>query len=670
MEPVDVLHLPATSINRFFYICGTYTLHCQSLHHRTSTCVQISIFLPHSRFSGSKPSTMDSQMPPQPPVTPTHVSPVPDLLFLSANFLSESVDNVGDSPSTPKAQLPVNALLSRRYSGTTFTAPPDLPVGQPSHLQVQRGVRAPPRLMYGLDSVDHAIWEDDGPEQSKQSYGQFTPAPPLEPLQTSSSGQQQPPSPVRTAFDRLTSPVRSHSARRSGYTSRTASPVRGTSPVRQHRGTSPVRNRSPVRPFNFTPQDIMTHQNGSGQSLAVKPAHRKGHRYKHSSVLMNMFQEPVALADTNLQPEVITEVYPIPTWRESMSSASYTQKLKLALAAGHVASSILVFTTGVHLGEPQFLTLAHLVFYDSLGSVVDACVDVASNFEVWSKLSIAYPFGLGRLEVLVAFALSASLVMVGCDLVSHFVEELVVGWVQTDAVEHGPHHIHASDATGNTFHYELVLLVVIAVTWASNYVLGNILRMMDAVGLDSLAEKMQAGLLAESHPTPWHLLLLIGRLLLRNPIRLLTLTYTVFLVAVPVLPASVHNSAPFDVSEVSTLVVAATLCLVGWNLVRTLGGILLVSFPYSDYDYNVLRAGLTDSILSLPSFKATYSIDHLFLTKVNYRLYIAGVGVTMKGGSADDESRLLFEIARIFERRIHDFDRECRVESTVSVTRA
>lgn len=417
---------------------------------------------------------------------------------------------------------------------------------------------------------------------------------------------------------------------------------------------------------------------------AAKPAHRKGHRYKHSSVSMNLFQEPLPIDVANLQQNLIPDLYPIPNMRESLASANPFQKLKLLFAFIHFLVSGLVFWFGVKAQQPAFSTLSHLVFYDSLGSILVAFVDIMSNFEAWSKSSIAYPFGLGRLEVLTGFALSASLVMVGCDLVSHFVEELVVSYVQPMADEHGSHehgshHIHGSNNPNvNWFFYELILLVVITVTWFTSTIIfadGSFYKIF--FRLESSPEKSAVipksiNLLdkedAETDSKTSYRERLL-RVYAKNPIRLLTLLYSMFLFLVPLIPQTLKEEFGFDTNETSTLVVAFTLCYAGWSLVKSLGGVLLISFPYSDYDYNVLKATIIDRIMCLSCFKNSYTLGNFFFTKVNYQLYVVGISVSMKGGSADDESRLLFEIHRVIVTVLNGFESDAKVETTISVER-
>lgn len=600
-----------------------------------------------------------------------------DLSFLSANFSSESLDITAESPSTPARTsnfahiYPQVPFHNRKYSNNSTPILGSSPVGQQSFSQHQRansssgGSRLRPRSIFGVEALNNAIWED-GPPKGDAKYNN---------RHSTHFG---------TKLTPLAAPMEAHK----GHL-RSASPVRSTSPVRLG-STSPVRisNNSPSRrgsspsrdPFNFKLQDLLMTHGNSSNLLIVKPAHRKGHRYKHSSVSMNLFQEPVPISDANLQQDLIPDLYPIPNFKESLTSASSSQKFKLFLSSAHFTVAVFVFLVGVQCHQPAFSTLAHLVFYDSLGSLVVACVDIASNFEVWSKSSIAYPFGLGRLEVLMGFALSASLVMVGCDLVSHFVEELVVSFVDSseDAIEHGAHHIHGSATESvNWILYEVCLFTVIVITWITSKFIfdgGSLAKMLTETDVmlvtAALSKGRKGGILSETKQDDasfWALTKSVLHVLIKNPIRLLTLVYSVFLMFVPLFYS---RERIFDVTEMSTLVVAATLCFAGWSLVKTLGGILLISFPYSDYDYNVLRSSITQNILGLPHFRNSYLIDSVFVTKVNYQLYIACMGVTMKGGSADDESRLLFEINRIFETSIAEFDASSKVETTISINRA
>lgn len=618
---------------------------------------------------------------PQPVRSPSRIQPerVPNLSFLSANFSSDSIDANSSvpTPTTPSRQTMgddysrnmLSAPFSRRNSNSfqnSSTPVYSPPVSRYSHLHHQRtgsnSMAARPKSMLAFDSLSNAIFESEDAIQShdrvsKRDSFHSTSRPLSQYIPQTIPAPSTPD--TRQSRSRSDSPVRMPSPRR-----------RSKSPIK--RSTSPTK-----APFNFKSQEMpMMHSNSSNSSLVVKPAHRKGHRYKHSSVSMNLFQEPTPLGDVNTQQNLIPDLYPIPSLRESWSYAKPAQKYKAAFSLAHFVTSIIVFTAGAKLNEASFSTLAHLVFYDSLGSIMVAFVDIMSNFEVWNKSSIAYPFGLGRLEVLSGFALSASLVMVGCDLVSHFVEEMVFSFVEHsgDEAGHGSHHIHDSEHTMiSPTIYASVLLLVMLMTWFTStkiYDKGSISDMMSDQDTKSMlkSEGLLSGLTAQSsnNRTIFYLL----RQIVKNPIRLLTLTYCLFLLIIPVIPKSLTDTLELDVDEASTLVVASFLCYAGWRLVSTLGGILLVSFPYTDYDYHYLKAAITDRILDLPNFRQLCSLDHCFLTKVNYQLYIVGAKVTMVGGSTDDESRLIFEMNRVLKRTITGFDSDCSVEITIDIQRS
>lgn len=608
-----------------------------------------------------------------------------DLSFLSNNFSTDSIDikpledlqiKLLNSPFIPydndlthygtqtpntgaffsQHQSPYNGAKSLKVSHTLK------PLNNQQLLSREPSKAERPMSAYIPSSFGHAFYNEEAhlktpKSQKRNSFHHQT-------LPSSFPTFMSPSSESRKPRSRSTSPVRSRSSRGGSQ-----------SPVRTHglRGTSPVKT-----PFEFKPQDMpMMHSNSSNSSLVVKPAHRKGHRYKHSSVSMNLFQEPNPFADTSLSQEVIPSLYPIPNWKESWSSADQSQRFKIALATAHFLISILVFVTGTLMGEAAFSTLAHLVFYDSLGSFVLASVDVLSNFDVWKKPSISYPFGIGRLETLLGFGLSTSLVMVGCDLVSHFIEELVVNLAvsgDSEVTDHGSHHIHGdSNTSSSPILYEAVVALVVIMTWVTSSFIssGDKISEMLADNSDRHRAKKAAGYLdslAGESPLMAERTIELFSAFLRNPMRLITLLYSTFLLISPIFPGFL-SSFKFDIDEASVLIVASTLCYAGWKLVTTLGGILLISFPYSEYDYKVLKSSVSEHIQDLDIFKSAYSMQHLFITKVNSQLYIAGVKINMIGASADDESRMIFEVNRIFQNALKTFEKDAKVESTIDIDR-
>lgn len=472
-------------------------------------------------------------------------------------------------------------------------------------------------------------------------------------------------------------------------TSRSSSPSRATSPSR---GTRNVRSKSPIRrppsptknhsPFNFRPQEVTLQHNNS---LAVKPAHRKGHKYKHSSVSMNYYQEPPPPSVNEDKLVTITDLYPIPTVKELIRSIKKVQKVKLWWSIIHILLSLIVFVAGTKIKVPELATLAHLIFYDSLGSLVIVLVDIMSNFAVWNNSSIKFPFGLGRFEVLVGFALGASLVMVGFDLLSHIFEEFIVYlFSMTETNQSHSHHVHRDGGElFEAFIYFSILIITFTVTViTSKYILAaekinKIIQSDDddysasqkfgkklpINGMSHSRNRSQAGLLDQGssssssfEPTnKMDKLYKFANIVTKNPTHVLTLLYTTFMILSPLVSEFLLKKIELDVNELASFIVASLFCLTGWKLVRALGETLLLSYPCSDYDYSKLKERITGDIVKLDAFKPIYRIDEFFIVKFNYDLFIIGMKVIMTGGSSDDEARLRFEINRLLNRLIKGY---------------
>ncbi|CAN3372282.1 hypothetical protein DIRU0_B14246 [Diutina rugosa] len=405
---------------------------------------------------------------------------------------------------------------------------------------------------------------------------------------------------------------------------------------------------APNNPFNFTSQNL------SNTNLSVKPAHRRGHKYKHSSVSMNLFQEPPPATISVTDP--LPETMPLPSKSEVLSSINTTQKLKLFWSAVHFTLALAVFLIGFRWKISVFSTLAHLIFYDALGSLLVVTVDIMSNFDMWNKSSLRYPFGLGRLEVLVAFALSASLLMVAFDLVSHFVEGVMIEMLGSDEPhEHSGHHIHDEGEVTNWLGYELVLLVTVAVTLFTTFtVRTNRINQMVSDEDDVLnPERDTLSKSLSQYLRSWT----------RNPTHILTLGYTAYLMVQPLVPSLA------DVHELVSLCVALMLLTIGWRLVKQLGSILLCAYPANDYDYDTLKSTITNEITALDFFRHEWRIEQMFITKFNYDRVVVGMKIEMRGATADDDSRVRFEVNRIVRRHLALRDDPKTVEITLDIHR-
>ncbi|KAI5959338.1 ZRG17 [Candida theae] len=585
-----------------------------------------------------------------------------DLSFLtSANF---STDSLTESPKDSGYSF-TNTQTSptpRRYSNSSLSKSPRL-------IHPSQQSRSRPLSAFLLDS-GNSIYEDESSvpfDNSPRSRDSFT-----------------------FGMNSNTTPTFSDKGlqAQSYYASnvRPPSPTRSTSPVRSsrnYRSKSPVRRSSSPKksnPFNFQPQEIMLHGNGSNHSLQVKPAHRKGHKYKHSSVSMNMFQEPPPMSANEQQLKAIPDSYPVPNCREALASVRKQQKSRLIWALGHLSLSIAIFVIGFKYGFSSLATLAHLVFYDSLGSLFIVLVDVMSNFEVWNNSSLAYPFGLERIEVLVSFALSASLLMLSFDLFSHFFEEFILSLISHDEHsdhEHVSHHVHEGhgNLAKNLLPYEAILVITLVVSLiSSNFILAydRINEMLNK-SESSTAKNDVAPI---SNPVEQNTLASRMLRLLdvwRNyPTHMITVTYASFLVILPLIPETFVKDLAYDVNKCATILVAFLLFYNGWNLVKSLGVILLCSFPYSNYEYNLLKSKIKQDILSLDCFKDGFSIDKLFITKFNYQLYVIGVSISMKGADSDEEARMRFEVNKIINKEMQMLDdgrRKHTLEITIDINR-
>lgn len=207
--------------------------------------------------------------------------------------------------------------------------------------------------------------------------------------------------------------------------------------------------------------------------ILPKPSYRRGHRYKHSSVSMNMFQDSQRNTSLN-KPHNLPKKYSIPTFKEITSMISSSQRLKLSICFLQCFLVLLAYIAGFHFNNGCLSTLAHILFYDVISNLFSVVVQIMSNFEVWRLSSLMYPFGLGRIEVLVGFALSVSLLFVGLDLFSHIVEELIISSLANagDSESHSgqlghSHGSHDADDPNHQLHpaiYEIFVLILIGIT--------------------------------------------------------------------------------------------------------------------------------------------------------------------------------------------------------------
>lgn len=412
-------------------------------------------------------------------------------------------------------------------------------------------------------------------------------------------------------------------------------PMRNRSPVRD---LSPQRRRSPSpkknSPFNFQSTNL-----SAAPVINSRASHRKGHRYKHSSVSMNLFQEPKPRA-----PLKVPTAFPIPTRQEFFGSCSSDQKLKLTWSIFHLFIALITYLLGFKYSLHSFSTLSHLMFYDSLSCFVIVFVDIMGNFDVWSKSSIRYPFGLGRIEVLFGFALSVSLIFVGCDLVSHFIEELMFSFFGDSPSTHGhsSNHSHDHETDINMIIYELIILLVVTTTLiSSNFITEKTKSTSKQISkLDALKNTI-----------------------INNPTHLITLIFSCYLALNPLI---MNIQSDIEINKIATLIISLLICYMGWKVVRYLGVIILLSFPGTHNSKTSVLRKIKGKIQDLNVFKSSYSIENVVLSKVHMNLVIILVNIKMIGGSDDDEINLTYEINKILNEVFEDKE---NIETTIDIDR-
>lgn len=418
---------------------------------------------------------------------------------------------------------------------------------------------------------------------------------------------------------------------------RNKSPTRNKSPLRS---TSPIRSRSPsprkYQPFNFRSTNLSTPSINNPRA-----SHRKGHRYKHSSVSMNFFQEPKARA-----PLKIPVSFPIPTINEFFSSCNSSQKQKLAWSFFHLLVSIVIFLVGFNYSITSFSTLSHLIFYDSLGSLTVIFVDIMSNFDVWSKSSMKFPFGLGRIEVLFGFALSVSLIFVGCDLISHFVEEFMVSFFDHEAGhDHSSGHNHHNTSSSHSADISLplyeffVLLTVITTLISSNFIVNK-------ESVNSMITNFS----------------FLKNTIVNNPTHFITLLFSGYLFIYPFVSSF---DSDFKINQVSTLFISVLICYIGWKIVRFLGCIILLTYPNTKQRFNIISNKILTDVKDLSQFKSNYTVSNLIIFRVHLNLLTVFMSIKMVGGSDDDELSVRCQVNDIIKKHINDN----HIETTIDIDR-
>ncbi|KAL8657587.1 MAG: hypothetical protein Q9226_001775 [Calogaya cf. arnoldii] len=311
---------------------------------------------------------------------------------------------------------------------------------------------------------------------------------------------------------------------------------------------------------------------------------RRGHKYKHSSVSHQIFQEPAPRA-----PLALPNSLPVPTLKECRKSMSREQNTRFWWSICHMM--VAAYTLWSAEGSLALTALSHLILFDSLGAMLCVVVDVLGNFEVWKRSSIRHPFGLERAEVLAGFAMSVLLLFMGMDLISHNLEHALEG------MGHEAHYVHDHEERISPGEIDIASLLTIISTLISAFALKN----HERIG------KVMRFAYIESLPS-----------ILANPSHFLTISCSMMLLLLPLLSIQVY----LWLDRFLSLTIAVSMCVLGFRLVKTLGFMLLMSYSGNDV-HDVMRDIETDPSVS--------GIEEARFWQVHYGLCMANLKLRVRG---------------------------------------
>ncbi|KAL3232355.1 Protein ZRG17 [Nakaseomyces bracarensis] len=475
-------------------------------------------------------------------------------------------------------------------------------------------------------------------------------------------------------------------------TSRNRSPVRPSSPEHNYLKVGPPGKRGSLAldtPFNFSSAPIKPQiPNGPNNqntppSSSSRASFRKGHRYKHSSVSMNFFQEPEVKIPLN-----IAKSLPIPDFEDMLNNLPWPKAhLQLIIATCQFFLCIVVFYLGRNNNWSNFVTLSHFITYDIIGALVTILVENLSQFQVWFTGTITYPFGLNRVDVLLSFGLAVSLCFVGLDLLFHIIEESIVLLVETkdhdsdthsDITQQIPHSHHSeafSLADGNFSVWYFTLIVTIILSTLSLY----------KTYYSNTNSKLKT----------------------KNP--LVTISYGFYLMIYPLLVRQFYGFADY----IATVTIAIFILLHGlkiaeWSAIVLLMGLSTTNLPsltllngesednpvdvsenaksktrlrslstlpvstethaknsyksklfpwfsgdvFDKSDPTGFKSKMLEQLECLPEFKSKCKLNYenLIISKVNFNLFIVLMKISMKGGSNDDELQLRLALDKCIKK--------------------
>ncbi|KAI9760096.1 MAG: Endoplasmic reticulum zinc transporter [Geoglossum simile] len=362
-------------------------------------------------------------------------------------------------------------------------------------------------------------------------------------------------------------------------------------------GTS---NRPPSsgNPFNFQTTTL-----SKSPVMKSNVGQRRGHKFKHSSVSHQIFQEPPPRA-----PLALPASLPMPTFNECRRSMSKDQRSRISWCLCHAL--VAGYTLWSAQGSLALTALSHLILFDALGATLCVIVDVLGNFEVWKRSSIRHPFGLERAEVLAGFAMSVFLLFMGMDLISHNLQHVL------EHVGHEPQveRRHQRVSPGSV---DVASLLAIISTLVS------------AIGLKNHARIGKAMRFAYISSLPS---------VLSNPSHFLTLSCSALLLLLPLLSVEMY----VWLDRLLSITIAVSMCVLGFRLVKTLGFMLLMSYSGS---------GVSEVMREIESDPAVSTVEEARFWQVHYGLCMANLKLTVHG-SEDTVTRLRERVTSLIRNRL------------------
>lgn len=500
---------------------------------------------------------------------------------------------------------------------------------------------------------------------------------------------------------------------------RTRSPARPSSPDT----LTVANNRNSMNldsPFNFNTSTLQPpstttnnhHQSTPPPSSSSRASFRKGHRYKHSSVSMNFFQEPEVKIPLN-----IAKSLPIPDFHDLKENLVWPRAyVQLSIVTLQILLCLITYQLGQIKNWNNFLTLSHFITYDVIGSLIIIFVENISQFEVWSTGTLTFPFGLNRMDVLLSFASAVSLCFVGLDLFFHVLEETIVLFVESSSSDTSKSTLSSvllDNEEPLTQHEEIISQIPHSHhSQSTNFLISdnngsNVKIWFFIITLNFLLANLS---LYKTYVANMN-----SKLKTKNP--LVTIAYTLYLVVYPFIEGYGLLSVIAD--HVATIVIAIFILIHGLTIVEWTSTILLngfstttlTGFTLIDTNNNsnsmndekklhsstnlIRQASLTslpiasnhtngtttpkqlirgqksilqwndtvtdpsriksiivEKIENLIEFKSRCKLtyDNLIISKINFNLYIVLIKITMEGGSNDDELQLMNAIENCIKK--------------------